>query len=118
MSLVEIKESPVNAISIRDSTLGQYLESTNTDATWFSQVQTSLGISEPIQLTALDLAYTVSGIAGLALLVPIATGATFTMIPALIGSTLIATTAVGMSEENRRTKIGTGIVTGVTVLTN
>lgn len=118
MELVVAEPSPVNAVAIRESTLGQYLESINTGGTWLSRVQETLGF-QPTEFTALDAVYAASGAIGMALLVPlaVATGPV-AVLPVVVGSTLVGISAVGLTEEDRRTKIGTGIVAGATAITN
>lgn len=114
--LAIIEPSVVNAVTIRKSTLGQYLESINTQGTWIQQVQETLGF-QPTPFTALDAVYTVTGIAGMALLIPLAVSSGPVSIPLIAaGSTLIGLSAVGLSEEDRRQKIGAGIVGGTLVL--
>ena len=38
--------SPINAVAIRESNIGQYLETINTGGTWISQVQETLGFQK------------------------------------------------------------------------
>lgn len=115
MALTVAQVSPISSISIRESTLGQYLESITTRGTWIHKVQEYLGVQEPIQFTMLDATYTASGIGGI--LLAISSGGLIG--PALVtGSALIGLTAIGMNEEDRRTKIGTGIVLGSSILTH
>ena len=116
MTDLVVYDSPINPVAIRESTLGSYLESINTGNTWFQSVQETLGF-DPKPLTALDALYATSGIAGMALLIPLAVGTGAVSIPILAaGSTLIAVSAVGLSEEERRTKIGAGIAAGTVVV--
>ena len=116
MTDLVVYDSPLNPVAIRESTLGSYLESINTGGTWFQHIQETLGF-EPKPLTALDVAYAASGIAGIALLVPLAVGAGAVSIPLVAaGSALVAVSAVGLSEEDRRTKIGAGIAGGALVV--
>lgn len=108
-----LEVSPLNAVAIRESGPGQYLESINTGGTWVQSIQESLGL-EPTQFTALDALYAFSGAAGLALLT-VTTLGTGTV---LVGATLVGISAVGLSEPERRTKIGAGIAVGTTLITN
>lgn len=113
---MSVEPSPINAVAIRESSLGQYLESVNTKGTWFQTVQESLGF-EPKPVTALDVFYTSVGIVGTAMLIPIAVVSGPVSVPLVaVGSTLVAISAVGMSEEDRRTKIGSGIAAGALVI--
>lgn len=108
--------SPINAVSIRDSSFGQYLESINTTGTWFEKVQTILGF-EPKPITALDVLYTSSGILGVSMLIPIGTSSGPVSMPLLaVGSTLVVISAIGLSEEERRTTILSGISAGAFVI--
>lgn len=109
-------ESPINAVAIRESSIGQYLESISSAGTWFQTVQEKLGF-EPKPITALDVLYTSMGVAGTAMLIPIAAATGPVSIPLIaVGSTLIGISAIGLSEEDRRTKIGSGIVAGSLVI--
>src|SRR4051794_12973816 len=109
--------SPINSVAIRESSLGSYLESISTAGTWFESMQTKLGF-QPTEISALDISYMAAGALGVAMLLPIAVGAGPVSLLALAGSSsLITISAVGMSEEDRRTKIGAGIAAGATVLT-
>ena len=111
-----VEVSPVNAIAIRETSLGQYLESINTGETWFARMQQSLGF-EPQPLTALDALYITSGIAGAAILaVPFATGTVLSLPVLAAGAILTSVSAIGMSEQDRATKIGGGIAAGALVV--
>src|SRR5579864_3493958 len=107
-----VEVSPVNAIAIRETSLGQYLESINTGNTWFSKVQESLGFdAQPF--TALDALYITTGVAGMALLVvPLAAGSALSLPVLAVGTVLTSVSAVGMAEHDRATKIGSGIAAG------
>ena len=110
--------SPINAVAIRESNIGQYLETINTGGTWISQVQETLGFQK-IEFSALDAVYATAGAVGIAILVPLAVATGPVSIPLMAaGSTLVAISAAGLSEEERRTKIGTGIAAGATILIN
>ena len=82
MTDLVVYDSPINPVAIRESTLGSYLESINTGNTWFQSVQETLGF-DPKPLTALDALYATSGIAGMALLIPLAVGTGAVSIPIL-----------------------------------
>lgn len=107
-------ESSINAVAIRESSLGQYLESLNTGGTWLTSVQESLGLPK-VEFSALDAMYAAAGALGFGILVvagPVS-------IPVVVGSsTLMAISAIGLSEEDRRAKIGTGIAAGALTITN
>lgn len=107
-------ESSINAVAIRESSLGQYLESINTGGTWLTTVQETLGLPK-VEFSALDAMYTAAGALGFGILVvagPVS-------IPVVVGSSaLIGVAAVGLSEEDRRAKIGTGIAAGALTITN
>ena len=63
--------------------------------------------------------YAAAGAVGIALLVPIAVVSGSVSIPLVAaGSTLVAISAVGLSEEDRRTKIGAGIAAGTATIIN
>ncbi len=109
-------ESPFNSIAIRESSFGQYLESINTGGTWFQRMQQTLGYSDK-PLTALDALYVTTGVAGAAILaIPLAAGATLTFPVLAVGTVLTAISAIGMNEEDRRQKIGAGIVGGTLIV--
>lgn len=109
--------SPINAVAIRDSTFGSYLESINTGGTWFQRVQEMLGYTNPKPLTALDAFYVAAGVGGVTLLaIPLAAGTTLTLPVLAVGTVLTGLSAVGMSEEERREKIGSGIAAGTLVV--
>lgn len=118
VSVPTTQESPINALTIRESTLGQYLESISTDGTWFSALQESLGF-QARPLTALDAVYMTAGAVGCALLIPLAAATGPVSLTALmIGPTLIGISAVGLSEADRRQKISAGIAAGALVITS
>jgi hypothetical protein len=111
-----VEVSPVNAVALRETTFGRYLESINTDGTWFQRVQETLGF-QPTPFNALDAFYITTGVAGITLLaIPLAAGATLSTPVLIIGSTLTGLSALGMSEQDRAVKIGSGIAGGTLVL--
>lgn len=110
--------SPINSVAIRESFVGQYLESINTKGTWVDSIQKAFGF-EQLQFSALDALYATSGAVGLALLVPLAVATGPVSIPVVaLGSTLVGISAVGMSEPDRAHKIGAGVAAGATIITN
>lgn len=110
------QKSPLNAIAIRESSLGSYLESINTEGTWISTIQESLGL-EKVTFTALDGAYVAAGALGVAALIPLAMGAA-PVLSLVVGSTLIGIASVGMSEPDRTVKIGAGIASAGALITH
>jgi hypothetical protein len=113
-SEIALDVSPVNAVAIRQTTLGQYLESINTDGTWVQSVQQTLGVENPISFSALDAMYVTSGAVGLATLVL----GGLTPLALIVSPTLLAVSAIGMSEEDRKNKLLSGVAAGGAILTN
>jgi len=103
--------SPLNSKSIEESSLGQYLESINTSGTWIETTQKQLGY-ENGTVTALDAAYIAAGGIGFATLF-------IGSLPALlVGAPLVAISAIGMNDPNRRNTIGTGVAATAATITN